>query len=393
MFIRASITEHVQPICVLFILSLVPFYKLLFTYGVFALHEWGFPSTTGELWSYFYRTSYAWDLKNGAPRSDTLLGPVYSITVAPFVTLSLPAAWWYVTFTFFAATTMYSLVFSITTRRVAAIISGVAYSYGHFMANNILAGFIGFVIIQAVAPIFVFAIIRGIRRTSPLLTVTSGFVLGLAAAVSLTYAAMLLMILVLWALFVLLTGHGEETLKRRIMHVVPFCSLVVLLAAGLNASWILPSLGVYSGTGVLRPDLASHISQEELTLWSSFNPPLKALLDLAPSDFWYLIVGSHFETISVFASAILVGASMIPIAVRPNRIVALFSTLSVLSLLLGSGANGPTGNLYSWLYLNFVPFAVFNRPYYFQGISDLAISVLLGIAVSLLYTRSSHGAN
>jgi hypothetical protein len=258
------------------------------------------------------------------------------------------------------------------------------------MANNILAGFIGFVIVQSVAPIFVLAIIRGMDRMSPALTVIAGLVLALTAAVSLTYAAMLLIILVVWALFVLISSKNKKDLKRTVIRVLPFCGVVVFLAAGLNASWILSSLGVYSGTGVLRPDLASHISQEELVLWSNFNPPLKALLDLAPSDFWYLILGTHLETLSVLSSAALVAASVLPIAVRPNRIVALFSTLQVMSLLLGSGANGPTGSLYSWLYLHFVPFAVFNRPYYFEGISDLTISVLLGLLASLIYTHSSH---
>ncbi len=371
---------------------MIPYYKLLLEPGLMAVHDSILPGNLQQLHEFVSKSAYVWDLK-GSPRTDTGLGPFIAATVAPFLVLGLPASAWYVLFSWASAISMLSLCRTLNTGRTASLLSAVSYTYSSFIGNNILAGFSGFIIGYAFAPLVIIGVMRGVHPFNIRYAVLAGMTMGVELTVSLTFAGLLVLVFPAWTLLLFLTSNNALNLLHKFANAAKFAGASLLIVLGINSYWIVPAAATYLSTKQTRFDLGYHLATGEIQLWSSFNPPAKTMMGLAPSDFFYAIQSVGGESLYVLASVLLlILATLSLMFSKKTRAVSFFLLILVISFWFGNGTNPPFGGIYEWMYLNLPLFPIFNRPYYFQALTAISVSALLGLSLDPIFKQVGERA-
>lgn len=269
---------------------------------------------------------------------------------------------------------------------LGSVAAGVAFMLGGFFAARIFAGHVGFLATHIWLPWLLVATTHAMTAKSWRHVSAAALFFGLAILAG--HTTTLLYIGMVWGLFI--AWHTWQDRERDVRFRVLFLSASALLALGLAAVQLLPTLQLIQRSG--------RLSQGGYAFATRFSLPWGQIVTLFAPE-WFgepTHIGywgsENFEELtaypSIFASLALILALLLVWRNRDKHWLLFFTGLSLFGLLIAVGSNG---FLYRWLYLAFPPFRVMRAPGRALFFVSFSAPALLGLALEMLFQRPLWG--
>jgi hypothetical protein len=372
---------------VLALLSLASTRQLYSSEGVLAKGDMTFPSDLAQLMRYIEEYLYVWDNKvfAGYPRTTLQDHLFWAFSLLPFI-VCLPSPWvgpaWISFLIFTSGLSMFFFAKKLSGSRLGAMVAAIIYMLSNFQSDNILAGHRGFIMAYAIAPVALLFYERAVRTGRLSDQMLAGGLLALTFS-SMHMGIMVISVLILrmsWLVVV------ERSRVARPSMILLRSFIVVFICVATNMFWILPYVQYTFSIGGLY---WYRYSIESVTFWrySRLNRIGDYLMLGSPLP-WY--TKSIYESYSNLATYYLHGYLVASIALfslmrspkKSRGIVLFMGVLVVIGAAMAAGPNPPLGDLYLWLYENFPPMILFERPIMFEYLIALAYPVMTAITLS-----------
>lgn len=270
----------------------------------------------------------------------------------------------------------YLLLRELGARRMPSYLAGLLYMFSGYLISFIYGGHDGRAIVATLAPLFLFALHRGIRTGGWRWFVLAGVVIGLAMlSFQIQSSYYLLLAGGLWAVFALWV-HGLFGQVGALVRRLAGGALTLAIGFSMAAVNFIPFLGYVAAS---PRGGAGGRGYEYATSWSM---PPREIVGLAVPE-WIGILGNYWGENPIKLHTEYVGALVLLLAVvgvyllRRNRYHWFFIGLAVFALSMSFGGHTPIYRLYYALLPGVDKFRAPSISFYLVTLSLVAIAGLV----------------
>jgi hypothetical protein len=374
--LHRTLAKEVFALASYVVVSFYSVFRVLLSPGVISyLFDWDIPPFTEQFQTALTTRIYSWNPFQvmGIPYTvgtDTFyyfflkfLSPLGGAIVSKFILLFVFSL---------SGFGMYHLCRALNINPKISWASGLFYMLTPFTYLEIMAGHIPSVFSYAVAPIYLFFLIRALRDQRLKNVLISGLVL----AVAWTYIDFVVILLLL-SLTLCLALSSPSRAKLRVFlgsHIE---------ALGLHSFWVLPLLNdMVSGNIVLRTAGEASRLYIRLSVVFGSSAPLTDTLRLKAffigdnSLYWPQFWTG--QTVWIFLSFLVPMFVFTAVLLRREKVVAGLALAALMGVVLTSGVT-VLGPVYSWLILNVPYFNIFTAVHRWLPLAIIPYSILIGM--------------
>ena len=385
--------SHVWPALAILVLTLIFFRNFMFTAEAPAgIDAKGFISRpwylfqNGEIWS-LWHSQFSFGFIR-LPTVDTALAILYSIVNDPVLGLKIFAVGAFI----LSAASMYFVTFKYTGRKLSAGVSAVVFSSNQFLFSYYTSGVYNVIAAYCISPIIFYTFERMITnrtwRSTTLFSISFSVLCMFTRVDMATFFAPFLIFLLVCNFF---SSGNDETKLEWLKTNFRVCLTASIMIIGLTSFLWLPMV---MGARLPLPTSSGGFSNEDLyfrslTLYETILGYGRGLSYLALNgEMWW----NRHPFLSLFeyrlASSVLPILALIPILIKPNRKIVIYSLAVLLSIFLAKGPNDPFGSLYIWARNEIPFFGIYRIPNRWLLITFFFYSFLFGIGFQILWDKS-----
>ncbi len=340
----------------------------------------------GEIWS-LWHSQFSFGFIR-LPTVDTALAILYSLVNDPVLGLKLFAIGAFI----LAAASMYFVTLKYTGRKLSAAISAIVFSSNQFIFSYYTSGVYNVIAAYCISPIIFYTFEKMISTKT--WRSIAGFSISFSILCMFTrvdmatfFAPFLFFLLVCNCLNTPKSQNKLELLKSNFK----VCLISGLMVIGLTSFLWLPMV---MGARLPLPSSSGGFSNEDLyfrslSLYETILGHGRGLSYLALNgDMWW----NKHPFLSLFqyrlASSLLPILALIPILIKPNKKIVIYSLAILLSIFLAKGPNEPFGSLYIWARNEIPFFGIYRIPNRWLLITYFFYSFLFGLGFQILWDKS-----
>ncbi|MFH2058559.1 MAG: hypothetical protein ABIJ59_06635 [Pseudomonadota bacterium] len=306
-----------------------------------------------------------------------LLTNILSVELATFLFLGIPCI-------ILPIFTMYAFTYSLFKRPQIALAAAFLFSFNSFLLVYHRAGLPFMALAISLIPLALMFYINMFSGKSLRNSILGGLVFALVLGFDTRFAYLLGWSCLFYIPFGLMAARDKSLtmISRKLFFVCIYCFIPV----ALHAYWIIPLVfhtGMPSFGNYSQPSWVSALSfcsiKHTVALYTPFwGNPYQMTVQNVNLFFW---------TIPFF---VCIGFTLYYKDLRVRYLLF----ISVISVILATGAKPPGGDLYHWLFLNLPGFAAFRDPSKMYSIISLGYSPLFGlgiVAIADKFRKKSFG--